>query len=69
VDALANLVEAEIGLAVPGRPIQSLVAEDRSAEPVWKKKASWYMVTTEDMMIPPPPQRFMSERAARQSSR
>jgi hypothetical protein len=30
----SNPIEAVIGLAVPGRPIRSLVAEDRSAEGV-----------------------------------
>jgi hypothetical protein len=33
------------------------------AEPAWRIKPSWYLVTTEDRMIPPPAQRAMSERA------
>jgi pimeloyl-ACP methyl ester carboxylesterase len=33
------------------------------AEPAWKNKPSWYMITTEDKMIPPPAQQFMSQRA------
>jgi pimeloyl-ACP methyl ester carboxylesterase len=33
------------------------------AEPAWRSKPSWYLVTTEDRMIPPPAQRFMAERA------
>jgi hypothetical protein len=34
-------VEACIGLAVPGRPIRSLVAEDRSAEGVRDRTDRW----------------------------
>jgi pimeloyl-ACP methyl ester carboxylesterase len=33
------------------------------AEPAWRAKPSWYLLTTEDRMIPPQAQRFMSERA------
>jgi pimeloyl-ACP methyl ester carboxylesterase len=33
------------------------------AEPAWRIKPSWYLVTTEDRMIPPPAQRATSERA------
>ena len=33
------------------------------AEPAWKSKRSWYLVTTEDKMIPPPAQRQMAKRA------
>src|SRR6516162_3609159 len=36
---------------------------ERSAEPAWKTKPSWYLVTTEDKMIPPDAQRWMSKRA------
>jgi pimeloyl-ACP methyl ester carboxylesterase len=36
------------------------------AEPAWKNKPSWYMITTEDKMIPPPAQQFMSQRAGSQ---
>jgi hypothetical protein len=33
------------------------------AQPAWKTKPSWYLVTTEDKMIPPEAQRAMSKRA------
>ena len=33
------------------------------AEPAWRTRPSWYMVTTEDKMIPPDAQRAMSKRA------
>jgi pimeloyl-ACP methyl ester carboxylesterase len=33
------------------------------AEPAWRAKPSWYLVTTQDRMIPPAAQRSMSERA------
>ena len=33
------------------------------ADPAWKTKPSWYLLTTEDRMIPPPAQHFMSKRA------
>jgi pimeloyl-ACP methyl ester carboxylesterase len=33
------------------------------ADPAWKNKPSWYMITTEDKMIPPSAQEFMSRRA------
>jgi len=36
---------------------------ERSPNPAWKTKPSWYLVTTEDKMIPPAAQRFMSKRA------
>ena len=34
-----------------------------AAEPAWKTKPSWYLVSTEDRMIPPDAQRAMSKRA------
>jgi pimeloyl-ACP methyl ester carboxylesterase len=33
------------------------------AEPAWRTKPGWYLVTTEDRMIPPEAQRFMAQRA------
>ena len=33
------------------------------ADPAWKTKPSWYLVSTEDKMIPPAAQRAMSKRA------
>ena len=33
------------------------------AQPAWRTKPSWYLVTTEDKMIPPDAQRAMSKRA------
>ena len=33
------------------------------AEPAWKSKPSWYLVSTEDRMIPPDAQRAMAKRA------
>jgi len=33
------------------------------AQPAWRTRPSWYLVTTEDRMIPPPAQRAMSQRA------
>ena len=33
------------------------------AEPAWRAKPSWYMVTTEDRIIPPAAQRLMAGRA------
>src|ERR1700680_2896804 len=33
------------------------------AQPAWRIKPSWYLVTTEDKMIPPDAQRAMSKRA------
>jgi pimeloyl-ACP methyl ester carboxylesterase len=33
------------------------------AQPAWRTRPSWYLVTTEDRMIPPPAQRVMSQRA------
>jgi pimeloyl-ACP methyl ester carboxylesterase len=33
------------------------------ADPAWKTKPSWYLVSTEDRMIPPDAQRMMSKRA------
>lgn len=33
------------------------------ADPAWKTKSSWYLVSTEDKMIPPAAQRAMSKRA------
>jgi pimeloyl-ACP methyl ester carboxylesterase len=33
------------------------------ADPAWRARPSWYLVTTEDRMIPPAAQRTMSQRA------
>jgi pimeloyl-ACP methyl ester carboxylesterase len=33
------------------------------ADPAWRSKPSYYLVTTDDRMIPPPAQRSMAERA------
>ena len=33
------------------------------ANPAWRTKPSWYLITTEDKMIPPDAQRGMSKRA------
>jgi pimeloyl-ACP methyl ester carboxylesterase len=33
------------------------------AEPAWRTKPSWYLVTTEDFIFPPAGQRMMAERA------
>jgi len=33
------------------------------ADPGWRARPSWYLVTTEDRMIPPAAQRTMSQRA------
>jgi pimeloyl-ACP methyl ester carboxylesterase len=36
---------------------------DSVAEPAWKSKPSWYLVSTDDRMIPPDAQRAMAKRA------
>lgn len=44
------------------RPISVKSIQERVAEPAWKSKPSWYLLSEEDRMISPRTQRFMAER-------
>jgi pimeloyl-ACP methyl ester carboxylesterase len=49
-------------MAVTQKPIAARCFEDKSGEPAWKKKPSWYQVSSNDRMIPPDLEVWMAER-------
>jgi pimeloyl-ACP methyl ester carboxylesterase len=49
-------------MAVTQKPIAAQCFEDKSGEPAWKKKPSWYQVSANDRMIPPDLEMWMAER-------
>jgi pimeloyl-ACP methyl ester carboxylesterase len=55
-DLAAFMADSQVpwGVEALGQPV---------AEPAWRTKPSWYLVTREDRMIPPAAQRTMSQRA------
>jgi pimeloyl-ACP methyl ester carboxylesterase len=44
------------------RPIGLLCIQERSPQPLWTRRPSWYLVAEEDRMIPHAAQRYMAER-------
>ncbi|MGB7948233.1 MAG: alpha/beta hydrolase [Candidatus Binatia bacterium] len=49
-------------LAVVQKPIAARVFSDKTTQPAWELKPSWYLVSESDQMIPAVTQRFMSKR-------
>jgi pimeloyl-ACP methyl ester carboxylesterase len=49
-------------LATTQRPLARRCYDDRTGEPAWKTKQSWYQVSAQDRMIPPETQRWMATR-------
>jgi pimeloyl-ACP methyl ester carboxylesterase len=49
-------------LATTQRPLARRCFRDRTGEPAWRTKPSWYQVSTQDRMLRPESQRWMAER-------
>ncbi len=49
-------------MALTKKPIAGRCFEDKSGQPAWKGKPSWYQVSAGDRMIPPETQNWMAER-------
>jgi pimeloyl-ACP methyl ester carboxylesterase len=57
----ASADQAKIAAAVQ-RPISVQCIQEPAPLPLWKSKASWYLVAEDDLMINPKTQRFMADR-------
>ncbi|GAM20707.1 hypothetical protein SAMD00019534_038820 [Acytostelium subglobosum LB1] len=49
-------------MATAQKPIAARCFDDKSDEPAWKTKPSWYQVSSQDHMIPPEAEKSMAER-------
>ena len=49
-------------MATTQRPTARRCLDDRTGEPTWKTKPSWYQVSAQDRMIPPETERWMAKR-------
>ena len=63
-DAFAQNASADTiaVLAATQRPIDLACIQERSPEPAWKTKPSWFLLAEEDRMINPETQHFMAQR-------
>jgi pimeloyl-ACP methyl ester carboxylesterase len=57
----ASADQAKTAAAVQ-RPISVQCIQEPAPPPLWKSKASWYLVAEDDLMINPKTQRFMADR-------
>jgi pimeloyl-ACP methyl ester carboxylesterase len=49
--------------AATQRPLAKVAGSEKSGQPAWRTRPTWFMVATEDHAIPPAAERFMARRA------